>query len=307
MTRDQWTAAGIALGRMERAVGWWIGDWWVYGERRYGDLKALVEAPNWTGPGYQTCRNAASVSRAYEMSRRRDNLTFTHHAELAALPRERADELLDQASHQVETEGKTPPTRDFRQVVKRERRDRREVDLAEATRAAGEKLGTKLYGVIYADPPWRFEPYSRETGLDRAADNHYPTMGVDDLMAMTVPAATNCALFMWATAPMLPQALIVMAAWGFDYRSHMVWVKPGIGTGYWFRNAHELLLLGIKGKIPTPVDHVSSVISAPRGAHSVKPEEFAAIIENMFPHLPRLEMFARAPREGWDVHGNQVE
>ena len=83
----------------------------------------------------------------------------------------------------------------------------------------------EIFGVIYADPPWRFEPYTRDTGMDRAADNHYPTMTLDEIKALDVPsiAAEDCVLFLWATAPMLPQALEVMTAWGFTYKiaSHM--------------------------------------------------------------------------------------
>jgi len=110
-------------------------------------------------------------------------------------------------------------------------------------------LPQRRYGVILADPEWRFEPYSRETGLDRSADNHYPTSPLDVIKARDVPsiAADDCALFLWATVPMLPQALEVMAAWGFHYVSSAVWVKDHIGTGYWFRIRHEILLAGTRG------------------------------------------------------------
>ena len=76
------------------------------------------------------------------------------------------------------------------------------------------------FGVVHCDAPWRFEPYDHDTGGARASDNHYPTMQVDRIKAMTIPAADNAALFLWATTPMLPQALEVMTAWGFGYRSH---------------------------------------------------------------------------------------
>ena len=110
-------------------------------------------------------------------------------------------------------------------------------------------LPDKKYAVIVADPEWRFEPRSRETGMDRAADNHYPTSELDAIKARGVAsiAADDCVLFLWATAPMLPQALAVMEAWGFAYKSHAIWVKDRIGTGYWFRNKHELLLIGPEG------------------------------------------------------------
>jgi N6-adenosine-specific RNA methylase IME4 len=193
-------------------------------------------------------------------------------------------------------------------ATKRERRAAKEAALAEATRAAEKRIGHQLYGVILADPPWRFEPYSRETGLDRSPENHYPTMATTDIQALVVPAAPNCVLFLWATVPMLVSALHVMNAWGFAYRSNMVWTKPRFGTGYWFRNQHELLLLGVRGKVPAPSpgDREASVLAAPLGAHSEKPEEVAAMIERFFPNLPKLEMFARRRRAGWDSWGNEV-
>jgi N6-adenosine-specific RNA methylase IME4 len=189
--------------------------------------------------------------------------------------------------------------------VKSIRRAERERDLA----AKIEALPQKLYGVIYADPPWRFKPYSRDTGMSRAAENHYPTMALAEIEALPIPAAEDCVLFLWATVPMLPQALDVMRAWGFEYRSHAIWAKDQIGTGYWVRNRHELLLIGTRGDIPAPApgDQPESLISALREEHSAKPAIFAQIIETMFPHVPKLEMFARGtPRAGWDAWGNEV-
>jgi N6-adenosine-specific RNA methylase IME4 len=193
-------------------------------------------------------------------------------------------------------------------ALKKAKRARREESLAAATAAAAAQLGQQLFGVLYADPPWRFEPYSRETGMDRAADNHYPTMTLDDIKALKVPAADGCVLFLWATAPMLEHALAVMKAWGFTYCTHAIWNKDKIGPGYWFRNKHEILLVGTCGNIPAPAqgDQYDSVIDAVRGEHSVKPDEFADMIKDMFPNVPKLEMFARGPRDRWTTWGNEA-
>jgi len=166
----------------------------------------------------------------------------------------------------------------------------------------------KRYGVIYADPPWRFEPYSRDTGMDRAADNHYQTMPLDNIKQLEIPAADDCILFLWATSPMLPEALDVMHAWGFVYKSHFVWVKDRLGTGYWTRNKHELLLIGTRGDIPAPAPghQYESVITAPVARHSSKPFVMHEMIEEMFPNLPRIELFARDRFDGWDAWGNEV-
>jgi N6-adenosine-specific RNA methylase IME4 len=200
------------------------------------------------------------------------------------------------------------PEAKLRGAIKSAARAQREHQLATRTAEAAQSLGATLYSVIYADPPWRFEPFSRETGLDRAADNHYPTISSSDIAKMPIPAAPDCALFLWATAPMLPEAIDVMRAWGFTYRTHLVWIKDRIGTGYWCRNRHEILLIGSKGNVPAPApgEQPQSALEAAVGQHSEKPARFAELIEQMFPHAPRIELFARSPRQGWDVWGNEV-
>jgi len=190
---------------------------------------------------------------------------------------------------------------------KKEHRATRERELASKQQA----LPDKRYGVIYADPEWRFEVYSRETGMDRAADNHYPTSDTDAICARPVQdiAAADCVLFLWATVPMLPDALRVTAAWGFAYKSHCIWAKDKIGTGYWFRNQHELLLVGTKGDVPAPAmgTQFPSLVSAPVAAHSQKPDAFYEIIERYFPTLPKIELNARRARSGWDRWGLEAE
>ena len=165
--------------------------------------------------------------------------------------------------------------------------------------------------MILADPEWRFEVWSRDKGLDRAADTHYPTSDLAAIKARGVAdiAAPDCVLFLWATAPMLPQALEVMAAWGFAYKSHLIWAKDRDGTGYWFRNRHELLLVGTRGDIPAPAmgTQFRSVIEAEVSEHSAKPEAFLEIVERYFPNLPKIELNRRGPaRPGWDAWGNET-
>ena len=120
-------------------------------------------------------------------------------------------------------------------------------------------------------------------------------------------AAADCVLFLWATAPMLPQAIEVLEAWSFTYKTCAVWGKDRIGTGYWFRNKHEILLVGTRGHIPAPAmgTQWSSLILAPVGRHSEKPEAFSEMIESYFPTLPKVELHARGvvSRPGWDVWG----
>jgi N6-adenosine-specific RNA methylase IME4 len=190
-----------------------------------------------------------------------------------------------------------------------ERRELREVELAGAAREASEALGKKLYGVIYADPPWRFETYGPAGQLMTSPENHYPCMDVEQIKALKIPAADDCVLFLWAVIPMLPEACAVMAAWGFTYKSAYIWRKESPGIGYWAQSECEMLLIGTRGKVPGPGpgNQPPQVIEAPRGRHSEKPAVFAEHIARLYPNTPKLEMFAREPRPGWDVHGNEVE
>ena len=192
-----------------------------------------------------------------------------------------------------------------RHRIKKERRDKRIEQLADKVFA----LPDKKYCVIYADPEWRWEAWS-EKGLDAtSADNHYRTSMVEAIKARDVPSicCKDAVLFLWATVPMLPQALEVMDAWGFHYVSNFAWVKDKHGTGYWSRNKHELLLIGTRGHIPAPLEGTQwdSVIEAPRSKHSEKPDKVYRRIERLYPG-PYLELFARKERDRWWTWGNEV-
>lgn len=197
------------------------------------------------------------------------------------------------------------------QKIKKADRDAREAALASAIM----ELPEEHFGVIYADPPWRVEAYSRETGLNKAPDNHYPTMTTEEICRIDGSSivANNCVLFLWATTTMLADAMRVMEHWGFAYKTHFVWkkIRPGkqTGTGYWNRNQHEILLLGVRGCVPAPVPGTQwdSLIEAPVGRHSEKPEKFYEMVEAYFPNLPKIELFARRKRDGWSAYGSEKD
>jgi N6-adenosine-specific RNA methylase IME4 len=163
--------------------------------------------------------------------------------------------------------------------------------------------GVQPCPVIYADPPWR---YGNTAGAS-AAEDEYPTIPLADICALHIPATKDAVLFLWATSPLLPEALQVTAAWGFVYKGSMIWDK-GMGTGNWVLNCHELLLIAVRGDMPCPAppNRPKSVIVAQRGKHSEKPDAFAEAIDRMFPDLPKVELFARKPRKGWATWGNQA-
>jgi N6-adenosine-specific RNA methylase IME4 len=308
-TIEQWEAEGRDLGELERrghSLMWDIGDWWNRCPRG-GDRVKTVKAEAWTGPAYGTARVAGAVAGRWPVLLRNNTLGYEHHRLVAALPDEQAIPLLQWCAA-------TEPPRSTQQLFIRKQqihRANREAALAETIAQAAQEVGRELYGVLYADPPWRMEPYSRETGLNRAADNHYPTMTSEQLLDMKImrtAPAKDCVLFCWATVPMLEDALEWMAEYGFAYRSHCVWTKDRIGTGFWFRNQHELLLVGVRGTVPAPAPgtQFSSVIQAPVGKHSKKPDVVYEMIETMFPNTSKLELFARAARTGWEMWGAEA-
>jgi N6-adenosine-specific RNA methylase IME4 len=159
------------------------------------------------------------------------------------------------------------------------------------------------FPVLYADPPWSYRN-ARSRG---AACGHYPTMETEAIASLPVDgvSATNAVLFLWATNPNLEEALLVMRAWGFSYKTNFVWTKQHFGTGFYCRGQHELLLLGVKGEhmCPPKGQRPSSWINAQRGKHSEKPAAVYDLIETMYPTLPKLELFARKRRQGWTAWG----
>jgi N6-adenosine-specific RNA methylase IME4 len=165
------------------------------------------------------------------------------------------------------------------------------------------------YSVILADPPWTFATYSRK-GKGRSAEAHYDCMSLADIKALPVAdwATPDCALFLWATDPSLPQALEVIEAWGFVYKTvAFTWAKTTkdgagfpIGCGYWTRANPEQCLLATRGRPQRISRSVRQLILAPRRAHSQKPEEVYERIEALVPG-PYLEMFARERHPGWEV------
>ena len=169
------------------------------------------------------------------------------------------------------------------------------------------------YDVIVADPAWRFQTYSAKGKLKKSAECHYATMTLEQIKALPVAdlAAPDCALFLWATAPMLREAIEVMDAWGFEYKSHGIWGKVTVrgrlafGTGYRIRNSHEPWLIGTRGK-PKNTKGERSLLMAPLRDHSRKPEEFYAMVERWMPNARRLDLFSRTDRPTWSSWGNQT-
>ena len=164
------------------------------------------------------------------------------------------------------------------------------------------------YNIILVDPPWKFK-----AGGSRGCK--YPTLTLKQLKEFKISsiAADDCAMFMWATYPCLPQALELIKAYGFTFKTiAFTWVKTNkdnslfTGLGYWTRSNAEICILATRGKPKRVSKRVHQVIMSKRGRHSEKPKESHKRIVELMGDLPRIEIFARDVVEGWHVFGNEV-
>lgn len=165
-------------------------------------------------------------------------------------------------------------------------------------------LPQKHFGCVYADPPWKYG----NQGTRASTDNHYQTMTIQDLCEMPVEdlVADDAHLHLWTTNAFIREAFELIEAWGFEYRSMFVWVKPQMGIGNYWRVSHEIMLLGIRGNAKRFNSRsLKSWACESRTRHSAKPDAIRTMVEDASSG-PYLEMFGRKPCDGWTVFGNQI-
>lgn len=185
-------------------------------------------------------------------------------------------------------------------------------------RALTTKPKAKPFKTVLADPPWRFQNRTGKMAPEHKRLNRYGTMELKEIMALPVAdiAAPTAHLYLWVPNALLQEGLQVMAAWGFTYKSNLVWHKirkdggpDGRGVGFYFRNTTELILFGVRGKNArtlAPGRSQVNFLATRKREHSRKPDEQYPLIEACSSG-PFLEMFARGPRKGWTVWGNQSD
>ncbi len=181
-----------------------------------------------------------------------------------------------------------------------------------------EALGGQKFQTILADPPWQFQNRTGKMAPEHRRLSRYPTLTLEEICDMPVEALAGdpAHLYLWVPNALLPEGLKVMEHWGFSYKSNLIWYKvrkdggpDRRGVGFYFRNVTEMLLFGVRGKNArtlAPGRSQENVIVAQKREHSRKPDEQYALIETCS-FGRRLELFARGPREGWTVWGNQAE
>ena len=170
----------------------------------------------------------------------------------------------------------------------------------------------KKYNIIYADPPWSYQ----DKNCSGSCENHYKTLSIKDLCDLPIQeiAAKDCVLFLWATYPLIKDALLLIDSWGFEYKSiAFQWIKKNkksgsyfYGLGRWTRGNTEPCFLAVKGKPKRLAANVFQIIDAPIRQHSRKPDITRILITKLMGDLPRIELFSRERFEGWDVWGDQL-
>jgi N6-adenosine-specific RNA methylase IME4 len=297
-TKNQITAVAKDVLGMRDAGAWALGDLALIAEAS-GAEDALNDVVEQVVRDAQWIRKCKYVAHDIAPEMRTHDLWWTFYNAVRTFPEEVRKRFLDLA------ESEHWSLDEFKKHLREVRHN---------VRTELQKFPAGKFGFVYADPPWEYE--GGTTDPSRQISNQYRTMELDEIRDLRDAdgrgvadlCAPDCILYLWATSPKLEEALSVMAAWGFNYRSSMVWEKDLAGMGFWSRVRHELLLIGVKGDVIPPHEskRPDSIIVAPRGEHSVKPPAVYDLIEELFPKLPKIELFSRSEREGWVMWGDQA-
>lgn len=298
-TFEEYQGVGDFIQRAHQASGWWLADWLRYGESRTDWNERLSQAVQTTGLSEKRLKNVRAIG-AIPPSRRRDKVEFELHGAVAGMEDSEQEHWLER----TETEGWT--LHELRMEIRAAKR--RAVIEGQASLSG-------MFRVIYADPPWRYGNAGVIAGSAYGrAEAHYPTMAIEDLCRLPVQAHAmpNAVLFLWVPAPLLlenPGPREVLEAWGFTYKANFVWDKVLGMPGAYNHVTHEHLLVCSRGdgKPDVPTPQPKSVITIRRGdEHSGKPADVRRMIEKHYTIGPYLELFGRAPVEGWKVFGNDA-
>jgi N6-adenosine-specific RNA methylase IME4 len=274
--------------------------------RRIGEISAALEKVVTNSRGWENVIPKASVLSAAGISTSEADRC----EDIASIPEEEVEALFAECRER----GK-PVSSDelLRKVQRNHKRKARLANLKTAPFPEGK------YRVIYTDNPWLYgNDLARCMAGSTSAVDHYPTMSIDELCALEVNerhvsdlAMDDAVMFMWVPAPLLYEAAPVIPAWGFVYKTLLVWDKVRHNVGHYVSSRCELLLICTRGSCTrdadTLLDNVVSVVSIDKSTvHSRKPDCFREIIDGLYPHGPRIELFARQRHEGWDAWGNEV-
>lgn len=291
LTYDEWESVGRTLQRIERSVMWWVGDWYRFGEHHYGENAAQAVGDE-TGYAAATVQNAAWVADRVPIFRRLKNLSWSHHQEVATLPAGEQEAWLTKATDNGWSQ------KEFRDELRKPKY----LEPGDLSRI---KPGT--YSTVVIDPPWPMVKIARDVRPNQKAMD-YPSMELDairDLPIGELAGSEGCHLYLWTTHKFLPEAMSFVESWGFEYQCLMTWVKNvGITPFSWMYDT-EHVIFARRGSLDLTQLGLRLSFTAPVTKHSEKPDAFYERVAQASPG-PRLEMFARRPREGFEPWGNEV-
>jgi N6-adenosine-specific RNA methylase IME4 len=286
VSKNKWMDVFKALKQVEGCVQFWIGDCLAYREQRWGMYDDIAEE---TGYETETLRQYKRISENVKSGTRVPELSFMHHREVASLTTEKQELFLNKAAKEKLS------VRELREEIRRIDIEEKIVDFP-----------TGKYRIFYADPPWKYSNSMPASFIEQA--NHYQLMDLEDIKCLKIKdiSEENAVLFLWATSPILAESFEVIKAWGFEYKSSIIWDKEIMVMGHYVGIQHELLLICTKGSCtPFIKELLPSVVRIKKEKHSKKPDEFRKIIEKLYPYGNRIELFARKKNEGWEVWGNE--
>lgn len=286
ITFKEWKEAGRKLALVDNTLQWHWGEWWNHGHKKW-DREAeefIKELPLKRA----TLHVYGSVCNAVKPLTRIKDLPFKHHQLIAPMH----EDPKEQKMWLKRAKKNKWPVSQLREAIQ------------EAYKEPDPPLPKGKFNVIYADPPWCYG--DKRTGFGGAED-HYPSMTVDDLCAMDIPVDTDAVLFLWVTSPILGECWPIITAWGFQYKASFVWDKVRHVLGHYNSVRHEFLLICTRGSfLPKDKTLHDSVVSIERTKHSEKPDYFRKLIEKMYPDGKKLELFGRKQVKGWTVYGNEA-
>lgn len=297
LSLDEWRAVGDTLRRVESGALWWVGDWLAYGEKSYGGTyTAAAEA---TGYEYDTVKRSKWVAEQFELCRRRHDLPWSHHLEVAAMEPAVADAWLRRAH-----EGQWSRDELRRQIKAAKRQTKlKELDDIAAVEA---KAAAGVYDVIVIDPPWPMEKIEREVRPNQVAFD-YPVMTLDEIARLEIPCADDCHVWVWTTQRFLPATFDLLEAWGLKYVCTFGWHKPGGFQPCYLPQYNLEFAVYARRGAPAFLEtkNLPLCFNAARGKHSEKPEEFYEMVRRVT-NGRRLDMFNRRPIDGFEGWGNEA-
>jgi N6-adenosine-specific RNA methylase IME4 len=285
---DEWMKLGVHLKSVAGSILFLLGDWLNYGENAYGEKYS--QALETTEYDYQTLANTAYVCSRFETSRRRENLSFAHHAEVASLEGVEQENLLDRSVAEKWNRNT------LRKEVKRFKQQKKLIAAIEQTTEVAEGL----FDIVVIDPPWDYQDDSPAQSV-----NPYPSMSVDAIESLEIPLTKNSVVWIWTNIEFLHAAYHVAEDWGLTPVSLLTWETPTAKPGDWLYEQTKHVLMCVKGSPAVTLVESSTILHGKPEELSRKPKEFYKLVEELCIGR-KLEMFAREQREGWTTVGSEM-